>query len=161
MRYPANNQRGFTLIELVITVAIVAVLAAVAMPLAEVTAQRNREQELRAALRQIREAIDAYKQAVDEGKISKSADQSGYPPSLEALVDGVENIRDPRKVKMYFLRRLPADPMFVGDNVAPGETWGQRSYASPPEDPREGEDVFDVYSLSRGVGLNGTPYRQW
>lgn len=157
----ARNRNGFTLIELVITVAIVAILASVAVPLAQVTVQRNREQELRASLRQIREAIDAYKQAADEGKIAKSANDSGYPHSLGELVEGVENIKDPKKAKLYFLRRIPRDPMAEDSKLDAGETWGKRSYASPADDPQEGEDVFDIYSLSKGAGLNGVAYREW
>jgi general secretion pathway protein G len=161
MAYAAPNNGGFTLIELLITVAIVAILASIAVPLAEVTVQRNKEQELRTSLRQIREAIDAYKQAVDEGKVERSADESGYPRSLDVLVEGVENIKDPKKSKLYFLRRVPRDPMAADSSLDPGETWGKRSYASPADDPQEGDDVFDVYSLSKGKGLNGVPYRQW
>lgn len=151
---------GFTLIEMVITVAIVALLASAAAPLAQLAMQRHKEQELRTALRQIREAIDDYKQAADEGRIEKKADASGYPPDLAVLVSGAEDIRKPDKPKIFFLRRLPRDP-FAPDDQAPGDTWGKRSYASPPDDPREGEDVFDVYSLADGAGLNGVPYRDW
>lgn len=156
-----DSQIGFTLIELVITVAIIAILATVAMPMVELTVQRNKEQELRTALRQIREAIDAYKLAVDEGRIIKSADESGYPKSLEILVEGIENDKDPNKAKIYFLRRLPRDPLAPDINTPAAETWGKRSYASEPDDPQEGEDIFDVYSLSDGTGLNGIPYREW
>ncbi|WP_019143023.1 type II secretion system protein [Noviherbaspirillum massiliense] len=157
----AHKHRGFTLLELVITVAIVAVLASIALPLAEVSVQRSKEQELRTSLRQIREAIDAYKQAADEGKIARSAQESGYPPSLNALVEGVENIKDPGRSKLYFLRRVPRDPMVADSSMDADATWGKRSYASPADDPQEGEDVFDVYSRSQGTGLNGIPYRQW
>ncbi|MEO8306488.1 MAG: type II secretion system protein [Pseudomonadota bacterium] len=153
--------RGFTLIELVITVAIIGVLASAALPLASMAAQRARESELRAGLREIRTAIDAYKQAVDQGRVKAEADTSGYPPSLQVLVDGVEDQQSETKVQIYFLRRLPRDPFFPDQNVAPGETWGLRSYASPPSDPQPGEDVFDVLSLSSGKGLNGIAYRDW
>lgn len=151
---------GFTLIELVITVAIVGVLALLAAPLMEVTAQRHKEAELRLALRQIRTAIDAYHQAVQEKRVESPADASGYPPDLERLVAGVPDITKPERPRIYFLRRLPRDPMNSDATLAPAETWGTRSYASPPDAPSAGEDVYDVYSLSDGVGLNGVPYRE-
>ena len=147
------NARGFTLIELLVTIAIVGVLASAALPLNELMVQRAKEQDLRRALREIRAALDAYKQASDEGRILKRVGDSGYPKQLEDLVAGVEDQKSVKREKMYFLRRVPRDP-FV-------ETWGKRSYSSPPDDPREGEDVFDVYSLARGVGINGRPYREW
>jgi general secretion pathway protein G len=145
---------GFTLIELLIVVAIVALLASVAAPLAELGYQRGKEQELRHALREIREAIDAYKRASDDGKIERKADASGYPPSLAALVEGVEEKTSPEKSKIHFLRRIPKDPLT-------GEDWGLRSYASPANDPQPGKDVYDVYSRSDEVGLNRIPYREW
>ena len=145
--------RGFTLIELAITVAIVALLASVAVPLAEITVQRTKEQELRRALRDIREAIDAYKQASDDGRVAKKVGESGYPRRLEELVEGVEDQKNPKKARIYFLRRLPPDP-FAG-------TWGKRAYASPPNAPQEGDDVFDVYTRAEGSGLNGRLYREW
>ncbi|MDH4322762.1 MAG: general secretion pathway protein GspG, partial [Betaproteobacteria bacterium] len=141
-------------------VAIVAVLASVALPLNELMTQRAKEQDLRRALRDIREAIDAYKQAADEGRIQKRIGESGYPRRLQDLVDGVEDQKDARKARIYFLRRLPPDP-FADAATAPVETWGLRSYASPPDEPREGEDVFDVFSRSAAVGINGRPYREW
>ncbi len=146
--------KGFTLVELLITVAIIAVLASIALPLAETTAQRNKEQELRRSLRQIREAIDAYKLAFDEGAIERKLGASGYPPTLAALVEGVQDARIPEERKMHFLRRLPRDPVS-------GEEWGLRSYASPADEPRPGADVYDVYSRSEGAGMNGVPYREW
>ena len=145
--------RGFTLIELVIAVAIVAILASAALPLNELVVKRAKEQDLRRALREIRAAIDAYKQASDDGRIVKRAGESGYPRRLEELVAGVEDQKSARREKIYFLRRLPPDPF--------GEPWGKRSYASAPEDPREGDDVFDVYSMASGTGINGRPYREW
>jgi general secretion pathway protein G len=152
---------GFTLIELVITVAIVALLASVALPVTELAVQRAKEQELRRSLRQIREAIDTYKQAADEGRIRKSINESGYPKKLELLVEGVDDEKSPKKDKIYFLRRLPRDPFGTDPDVSAGATWGKRSYASPPDDPKEGDDVFDVYSLAPGKGINGQPYRDW
>lgn len=154
------RRRGFTLIELVITVAIVALLASVAVPVVEMTMKRNREQELRIALREIRAGIDAYKRASDEGRIVKTVKSNGYPPTLEALVDGVPDAKAPDKKKIYFLRRLPSDPM-QPDIRDPLDAWGKRAYASPRERPEEGDDVFDVYSRADSVGINGRPYREW
>jgi general secretion pathway protein G len=152
---------GFTLIELVITVAIVGLLAAVALPMAELGVKRFREHELHFALREIRTAIDAYKRAVDEGRIEKTIGKSGYPPSLKMLVDGVPDAKLPDKNRIYFLRKIPRDPMFADPARPDEETWGKRSYASSHDAPEEGDDVFDVYSLSSGVGLNGIEYRRW
>ena len=143
------------------------ILATAALPFRELMVQRQKEQELRTALRQIRTAIDAYKQAADEGRIAKKADESGYPPRLEELFMGVLDVKSPDKKIIYFLRRLPRDPMFVeldvaGTAVTPAvDTWGKRSYESPWDSPKEGDDVFDVYSLSEAIGLNGIPYREW
>jgi len=153
--------RGFTLIELVITVAIVALLASVALPVSELAVQRTKEQELRRTLRQVREAIDAYKQASDEGRIRKSVGDSGYPRKLEDLAEGVEDQKSPKKDKIYFLRRIPRDPLNADPTLSAAGTWGKRSYASPPDDPKEGDDVFDVFSIAQGKGINGQPYRDW
>lgn len=153
--------RGFTLIELLITVAIVATLASIALPLSELARQRTKETELRRSLRDIRDALDAYKRASDEGRIVRAADQSGYPPTLTALVDGVTDAKSPSGAKVYFLRRLPRDPLHSDETLAPERTWGLRSYESPPQDPKPGRDVFDIYSLSTRSGLNGVPYKDW
>ncbi len=152
---------GFTLIEMAVVVAVVGFLASMALPFAEKSVQRAREVELRAALRQIREGLDAYKRAFDEGRIARSPTDSGYPKRLEQLVEGVTDIKRADGARIYFLRRLPRDPFHPDPSVAAADTWGKRAYASPPEAPFEGEDVFDVYSLSDRVGLNGIPYREW
>ena len=148
-------ERGFTLIEVVITAAIVATLASIALPLSEVAVQRNKETELRRALRDIRDALDAHKRASDEGRIRRSPDQSGYPPSLATLVQGVPDAKSASGGALYFLRRIPRDP------VHPEGSWGLRSYESPPGDPKPGRDIYDVYSLSERKGLNGVAYREW
>lgn len=156
-----SSSYGFTLIEMMVTVTIVALLATLVVPVGKLAVQRTKEQELQTSLRQIRSAIDAYKQAYDDGKIQKSLSSSGYPPDLTTLVVGVVDLKSPKKQKMYFLRRLPRDPFNQDATLTAEATWGKRSYLSSYDDPQEGEDVFDVYSKSSGVGLNGIPYREW
>lgn len=155
--------KGFTLIEVVVTAAIIALLATIAFPMVELTVQRNKEKELRTALWQIRGALDAYKKAWDEGHFFHKVGESGYPPSLQVLVDGVEDVKSPAtpKSKLYFLRRTMRDPFNKDLNIPAEQTWGKRSYTSSASDPKEGTEVFDVYSLTQGNGLNGVPYRDW
>lgn len=155
------KMRGFTLIEMVVTVAVVAVLAAIAVPVMQLTAQRAKESELRTALRQIREGIDAYKRLTDEGRIARAADGSGYPPRLEDLVEGAPDAKSPGSARIYLMRRIPRDPFSTDASLDAAASWGRRSYASPPDAPAAGADVFDIYSRAPGVGLNGIPYREW
>lgn len=152
---------GFTLIELMITVAIVALLASAAFPVSELVVRREKESELRRDLRQIRDAIDAYKLAWDEGRVKKSIDETGYPKSLEQLAEGVENEKSPKREKIFFLRRVPRDPFNADASLSAAATWGKRSYASDPDEPRDGADVFDVFSRAPGKGSDGRPYKEW
>jgi general secretion pathway protein G len=164
----SGHGSGFTLIELVVTLALLGVLAMLAAPMAEVAVQRNREQELRMALRDIRNALDRYKRAAEQGQITRQPGDSGYPTDLDVLVSGVDLIAtgagagagSGERKRLYLLRRLPRDPL-ADRNLPATRTWGLRSYSSPPDDPRSGDDVFDVYSKDPGTGLNGIPYRQW
>lgn len=152
---------GFSLVELIVSAAILGVLASVAMPLAETTIKRQKEHTLRIALRDIRQAIDAYKQASASGSVAVEPGQSGYPRSLNELVSGVADVRHLNGQHLYFLRRVPRDPFYPDRAVAATDTWGKRSFASPPDHPREGNDIFDVYSLSERIGANGVPYGEW
>jgi general secretion pathway protein G len=152
---------GFSLVELLAVLAIMAVLASIGMPLAELSHQRAREEDLRRSLREIRSALDSYKRLSDEGRIERVVGGSGYPAALNDLVNGVKDARSPVGGKLYFLRRLPRDPMAWDAAVPDGETWALRSYASPPDDPKPGVDVFDVHSRSAAIGLDGTPYAAW
>jgi general secretion pathway protein G len=159
---PCRDHAGFTLVELVAALAIFAVLASVAVAPLRIERQRAQERELRAALREIRDALDAYKRMVDEKRIPPvSADASGYPPSLDALAQGIALEGRPPGSRIYLLRRIPRDPFHPDPDTPAAATWGLRSSASPPERPQAGADVFDVHSRSAGVGLNGVPYREW
>lgn len=157
----AKKHVGFTLIELLVSLVLLAMLVSAAAPLMQLAAKRSKEQELKKSLWQIRDAIDAYKQASDDGLIKKSADQSGYPESLQQLVIGVENIQDSKKRKIYFMRSIPRDPFSTDAELPAAETWAQRSYRSSFEVPEAGEDVYDVHSLSNETGINQQPYSEW
>lgn len=163
MKSPAihSNRRGFTLIELLITLAILGLLATLALPVSRTVLQREKEKELRYSLREIRYAIDTYKRAYDAGKIANSINGHGYPKDLVVLVDGVADQTDPKSRRLYFLRRVPRDPMNPDLSVPAEKSWGLRSFDSDADDPQEGFDVFDVYSKSTNIGLNGAPYTQW
>ena len=156
-----ENSKGFTLIELLVALVLLALLVSAAAPLMQMTAKRNKEQVLKKSLWQIRDAIDAYKQAADDGVIKKTADQSGYPASLQQLVSGVENIQDPKKRKIFFMRNIPRDPFATDSTIAAEDTWAKRSYTSSFDKLEEGEDVYDVYSLSHETGINQQPYSEW
>jgi general secretion pathway protein G len=152
---------GFTIVELLASVAILGILASVAMPVMQTTITRQKEAQLRIALRDIRTAIDAYKAAATAGSITVAQGQSGYPPSLTALAGGVQNANNPTGPLLYFIRSIPRDPFFPDQTTPAIATWGLRSYESPADAPMPGNDVFDVYSTSTQTGLNGVPYGQW
>jgi general secretion pathway protein G len=160
-RYRIGRVAGFSLIELMVSAAILGILATVAIPLAETTVRRQKERDLKIALREIRNGLDAYKKAASDNRITLQLGQSGYPSSLDDLTIGVPDASNPSGPVMYFLRRIPRDP-FYHDSTAPAaDTWGKRSFASSAENPQEGDDVYDVHSLSTETGLNGVPYREW
>ena len=145
---------------MVVVVAIVGILASAAIPFIRYGEHRLKERELRQSLREIRSAIDAYRKATEDGRIVRKVDTTGYPPNLTALTEGVADAKTPDARKIYFLRRIPRDP-FSAPESSQKEMWGLRSYSSPPDAPKAGDDVFDVYSLSTGTGSNGVPYRDW
>lgn len=150
-----RTQAGFTLAELVMVAAVLVALSAVTLPVAKFTAKRSKEADLRLDLREMRSAIDEYKRYSDAGLIPVDLGTQGYPKNIEVLVKGVDLVGQVDK-KMKFLRRIPIDPMTGKDE------WGLRSYQDEPTATSwGGEDVYDVYSLSQGVGLNGVPYRKW
>ena len=156
-----SSRRGFTLIELLVTLAILALLGTLVVPVGQLATQRKQEAELRRSLREIRLGIDAYKRAYDEGRITKVLNSTGYPKSLELLVEGVADLRSPKRSKIFFLRRVPRDPFNPDPELSDAQTWGKRSYASEAAEPKEGDDVYDVYSTSDRIGMNGVPYRKW
>jgi general secretion pathway protein G len=154
MWHRRTGQRGFTLAELVMVAALVAILAGIALPVAKFTVKRRKESELRLALRQMRTAIDEYKRLSDQGMIPIKLGTEGYPPELETLVEGVDLVG--QEVKRKFLRKIPTDPM------TREQEWGLRSYQDEPDsDSWGGENVWDVYSLSESVAIDGTEYKDW
>jgi len=149
----AKPARGFTLLELIIATAILSVLTLMALPLARVTIQREREKELRKALWDMRDAIDRYKDATDRQLVQTKVDSGGYPPDLETLVKGVD-VQGGKK--MRFLRSIPEDPM------TKSKEWGMRSMQDDPDsDSWGGQSVFDVYTKSQGTAVDGTKYKDW
>ncbi|MBC3873837.1 type II secretion system protein [Undibacterium flavidum] len=154
-----QSRHGYTIIELLVVMAVLGILATAAMPLLELTVKRNKERELKQALWEMRRAIDAYKLAYDGNRIAKVSGDNGYPPSLLVLVSGVPD-RLAAGQTIFFLRRIPKDP-FAPSEASPEQSWGLRSYTSTAEQPKAGENVFDIYSKSEGVGMNGVPYKQW
>ncbi len=168
-RSPKRHSAGFTLIELMVTSVLVGIVAMTAMPMVEVVSVKQREVELRQALRTIRGALDAYKAAADTGLLAKATGESGYPPSLEVLTQGLEiararpagNTNGGAAARLVFLRQLPRDPFHPDPLVPAAQTWSARSYASRPDDPHPGADVFDVASKSTRIALDGTPYSSW
>src|SRR5262245_39062423 len=153
------TQRGFSFVELLVVTTIVLILASAIQPLARITIQRAREAELRRVLREMRTAIDKFKDAADNNLIPTTelkANNEGYPPDLETLVDGVSVAGDATGRKLKFLRRIPVDPTTGSDD------WGLRAYQDKPDSTQwGGQNVFDVYSKNQGTGLDGTKYRDW
>ena len=154
-------KKGFTLIEMVVVLAILGALLTMAVPLAQLTSQRAREAELRQSLRSIRTALDEYRKASQRGgSVAQKAGSNGYPRTLEALTEGVRDPSTPEIKARYFLRRLPRDP-FADPELPAAQTWGLRCYDSPPNAPAPGDDVFDVYSLSPRQAIDGSWYKDW
>jgi general secretion pathway protein G len=163
-RAPATRRRGFTLVELLVVLAVMGVLAAAARPLVELAAQRHKEAALRQALREVRLAIDAYALAVEQGRVLRPADAAPgrpvYPATLELLVQGVPESAEPDAARRHFLRRVPRDP-FADPALPAAAGWALRASDSPPDAPRAGRDVFDLASRHEGTALDGTRYSEW
>jgi general secretion pathway protein G len=156
-----SQYHGFTLIELLVVMAILGVLAAAVMPLGETLLVAQKERDLRRSLTEIRSALDAYKKVSDQNLGTGIPSSSGYPPSLQALVDGLTDSRPQTKGRtVYFLRAIPRDP-FADAQLPADQTWKLRSYASPANRPEPGADVYDVHSSSAKKALDGTLYAQW
>ena len=156
-----GTERGLTLIELVIVVAIIGILASAVAPLANISKKRAKEFELKRSLRILRSGIDRYKKAYDDKKIDNEIGRSGYPESLLELIEGVKDVKDPSGRMIYFLRRLPRDPMSMNEFIQPEETWEIRAYENEPDDFSGGEDVYDIRSSSDEIALDGTAYKEW
>lgn len=159
MMLGAGRRNGFTLVELLVTLALLALLVTSASPVVQLNSKREKERELKRALWQIRDALDAYKDAVDQGLIKKPADGSGYPPNLRILVTGVANAQDPKKKKMFFLRRIPRDPFAADVTLTNLQTWRIRGYDGALDEMAQ--DVYDVASRSGAIGINQQPYSEW
>ncbi len=161
MRVKSSSKKGFTLVEMLVTLTILAIMASAILPLAKTSVKREKEIELRRSLRMIREAIDAYKRLADEKKIEVEEETEGYPPDLETLVKGVEVKAELNEKKettkiIKFLRRIPKDPM------TDSYDWGLRSYQDEPDsEVWGGQNVYDVYTKSQGTALDGTKYKEW
>lgn len=156
-----HNQQGFTLIEVMVTLTLLATLAVAAIPMVQRHHQQQNEYLLRESLRQIRGALDQFSQVVQEGRIESSTEGSYYPTYLEQLVEGVVDKTSPNKTKIYFLRSIPRDPFCNCDSLSDAETWRMRSSTQPPDDFTGGKDIFDIRSRSHATGLNGVPYEKW
>ena len=161
VKIKSGNERGLTLIELVIVVAIIGVLASAVAPLANISKKRAKEFELKRSLRILRSAIDRYKRAYDDKNIENEIGRSGYPESFLELIEGVKDVKDPEGRMIYFLRRIPRDPMNMNEFISPEATWEIRAYDSEPDDFSGGEDIFDIRSSSEDIALDGTAYKDW